>query len=425
MVEKNNLIIESLLKCARREELSDRQRFILEKWHSRNGDDRRVEELVHDKEWLLKSLRQLGAAPSSRMRREVESRIAWNGDPLPVLAVNPWRLTQRAAALVLGILLIGLGIWHHRAVNPAEPSENFASVLPRELPLPSEAAQLTLTDGSTVAMDSLKKGETVEDREMEIRKVGRDSMRLAFKRSRWPWNGQEFYDGAEKRVMPPAVVSQCFSAGKDHSYTLFFPDSSFVILQKGAAFRYPFPLRGNQQLAVLNGEAWLNIVPNSDLPFGMMSNNTMIDVLGTFFHVAGNTGDTATELSVYHGEVRVRHGDYTMQLKDSGEVIVRNDGLVSHKIADFSHLLSWTGIAADSPNFHFENTSFDDVIREIADYYKVQIYNPSHINGIPVTGDIAKSLSLEKILARVEQVENGYAYLHKTDTLIVVSADSR
>jgi len=216
------------------------------------------------------------------------------------------------------------------------------------------------------------------------------------------------------------MVDHFFYAATTGPYKLVLPDGSWVRLEKGASLRYSPALRGTKQPVTLTGDAWFSVAKNNEAPLSIsLADSTVVDVLGTEFHISSVAGGTLTKVCVYRGAVRVQQGPKSVILKDSDEVTVQNNRLLPKKrMEDFDALLAGTDI---DQRFHFDNCSLTEAVQQIADHYHVDVSNPTHTPGIPVKGDPAQSLPLKELLKDIELIENGNAYLGLSDKTILIS----
>ena len=83
------------------------------------------------------------------------------------------------------------------------------------------------------------------------------------------------------------------------------PDGSVVWLNAGSRLTYDKDFGKKNREASLSGEAYFDIVKNSDHPFILHTSNIDIMVLGTTFNVKAHPEDKTTETSLIRGEIEV------------------------------------------------------------------------------------------------------------------------
>lgn len=81
-------------------------------------------------------------------------------------------------------------------------------------------------------------------------------------------------------------------------------------------------------------------------------------------------------------------------------------------------------VKADAHNkdFHWDNESLIDILRELEESYDVKICNPKQVVGVPITGLIPKKgKSISEMCSIVNRVEIGHAYLLYQNGVVFVS----
>lgn len=399
----DHFIVKIILKYARQENLDEREHALLEKWQTRWGEGRPLDDLIHDQEWLRVCLCRQHGLPGRNNWRKQKRQIAATGDPLPVSRSDRRWATGvvLAIALIVGVVIASI----NHTSRPATPAA-LSDAITRDTSLdqaPGGHAQLICKNGRPILLDSIANNAIiVEEGNVLVRKLDRHTMQ---------------YELLPDKPVTPMV--HFFYAGATGPYKLLFPDGSKVLLKKGASLRYSPALRGTGQPAVLSGEAWFSIAQNSAAPLSVRASGTAVIVLGTEFHVSSAAGQRLTEVCVYRGAVRVQQGTQLVTLRDSDEVAVQNNILLpKKKISNFDTLLAGTDI---DQRFHFDNCSLTEVVQQIADHYHCDVSNPTHIRGVPVTGSLPKSMPLKALLNAIGLVETGKAWLSLNGKTILIS----
>ena len=399
----DHFIVEILLKYARQENLDEKEHALLEKWQARWGEGRPLDDLIHDREWLRVCLFWQHDPPRRSDWRAQKRLIAATRDPLP--AARSDRRWATGIVAVTALILVAAALYIVPASWPARRAA-LGDAITRDTSLdqaPGGHAQLICNDGRRILPDSIPDNAIiVVEGNFVVRKLAGHILQ---------------YELVPDKPVTPMV--HFFKTGATGPYKLLFPDGSKVLLKKGASLRYSPALRGTGQPAVLSGEAWFSIAQNSAAPLSVMASGTAVIVLGTEFHVSSAAGKGLTEVCVYRGAVRVQQGAQGVTLRDSDEVAVQNDILLrKKKISDFDSLLAGTDI---DQRFHFDNCSLTEAVQQIAGHYHLDVANPTHIQGIPITGSPPKSMPLKTLLNAIGLVETGRAWLSLNGKTILIS----
>lgn len=153
---------------------------------------------------------------------------------------------------------------------------------------------------------------------------------------------------------------------------VFLPDSSIAVMAGKSSIKYDLIAfkKGNRDVE-MEGKVFFRVRRNEDSPFSVSATNTVVTVLGTSFQV--NERDGETELYVNSGKV-------AFSAKGSGKELVLTAGMsavygnesdspVEHP-EENPNVLSW-----QTGEMSFNNTSLENVIRDLSDYYQIRIVN--------------------------------------------------
>ena len=155
---------------------------------------------------------------------------------------------------------------------------------------------------------------------------------------------------------------------------ILLEDGTKIWLNKHAVLSYPKSFTSQKRKIYLKGEAFFEVAPDSTRPFVVNLDNSKVTVLGTSFNIKNENENTL--VTVASGKVRVN----SLNSKDSALLVpgytalVNNDELKHYKTKDKNYLAWKTG------KFIFENTSIQEVIEALNNYYDIPIINQSHKN---------------------------------------------
>ncbi|MES1160313.1 MAG: FecR domain-containing protein, partial [Bacteroidota bacterium] len=183
-----------------------------------------------------------------------------------------------------------------------EPIANRPVQSPALDPKPGgNTAILTLSDGSTIALDSARNGIVAQQGNTKIAKLS---------------NGQLAYNTLNEK--PSTVLYNTLSTPRGGQYKLALPDGSFVWLNAASSIRYPTAFSGKERLVSIRGEAYFEIAKNPSMPFrvilpypavdrrgegGMDSGS--IEVLGTHFNVNAYEDEKIVKATLLEGSIRL------------------------------------------------------------------------------------------------------------------------
>lgn len=156
------------------------------------------------------------------------------------------------------------------------------------------------------------------------------------------------------------------STGPGQRIVRTLPDGSKVHLNGASMVSYEKAF-GDVREVFLSGEAYFEVVPDSK-PFIVRSGDVSTRVLGTSFNVKHRC-DARTEITLVHGRVNVSssRGD-SVDLHPGEQAVFATQSGITKRNVDAMRYACWK----DNVLF-FEQTSLDQAIREIEEWYSVQI----------------------------------------------------
>lgn len=107
-----------------------------------------------------------------------------------------------------------------------------------------------------------------------------------------------------RNTNPPAAAEQVH-AEKGTRTRLTLPDGSVVWLNADSRLTYGNDFNGARREVFLEGEAYFDVVKNSDKPFIIRTPRMNVKVLGTTFNIRAYPGDSTAETTLVRGSVEV------------------------------------------------------------------------------------------------------------------------
>lgn len=277
------------------------------------------------------------------------------------------------------LLFTTAGIWYLRSTGNEDPAVVQRSS-GEEIHSGVQKPRLILSDGSEVTLDSGLVGniETGTD----LRLVKSDDL-LRYSGS---GGGQEA--GFHTLVTP-----------KGAQFRLTLSDGTRVWLNAASSLRYPVEFEGAERRVELAGEAYFEVAPMSRKPFRVSTNGMDVEVLGTRFNINCYMDEQVSSTTLVEGSVRVSTGRDARTIRPGQQASSRSDGRlgISHEV-DLDQVLAWK-----NGEFNFNDADLQDVMRQLARWYDVEI----HYEGLPSKrrfgGEVQRSLSLQDVLKLLEK----------------------
>lgn len=192
------------------------------------------------------------------------------------------------------------------------------------------------------------------------------------------------------------------------------PDGSYVILNENSSLSYDGDFNTVDRQVELSGEAFFQVNPNKDKTFKVVSEETVVEVLGTSFNVDAYTDSDFVAVSVSSGKVAftsAKNGAKVILEKGGYGYYDRKTGILNNKTPELNNSDYWrTGVLV------YDNDPLKSVVRDLEEQFKIDIgINESKIGDCRFTSSF-QNAELEEVLEIIsatmnlslEKSSNGY-----------------
>ncbi|WP_341835925.1 FecR domain-containing protein [Chitinophaga pollutisoli] len=323
---------------------------------------------------------------SPEISQRIEARLLES-----IRATKVRRLPVRrwvAAAAVL--LLLGAG-GAFFLTRPSSKSPSVAEAKPisaADIAPGSDKAVLTLADGSVVTLDSagnqvIRQGETLVRQQ----------------------NGKLLYSVAGH---PVAAGFNTLTVPRGGQFQIVLPDGSRVWLNSTSKLRFPTAFHDNKRVVELEGQGYFEVSKDALKPFIVQTQAANVEVLGTGFDVMAYPDERTMNTTLLEGAVKVKD----VRLKPGQQARLEHaTGTITVAPADVQQVIAWkTGF------FEFDNADIDDILRQAARWYDVEVVYRGKTK-LLIGGRISRQLPLSELLKMLE--DNGAKFSMEGRRLIV------
>jgi transmembrane sensor len=363
-----------------RETLTQKEHEELDDWVTTSMDNQRLFEELTDEKNLEQWLRWKDQLPVAQVLERLKGQLAFTPEPRRFRLHIGWPFAM--AASVFGISLVSFLVFqkiaHHRLSQPTE-------LLGKQDIAPGASrAILTLSDGTTILLDSSKKGRLAQQGEVVISKTD---------------SGSIGYSMAADNHPAAAPLFNTIATPKGGEYQLMLPDGTKVWLNAVSSLRYPVFFTGSERKVELSGEGYFEVTKNVTRPFVVSANGTTIQVLGTHFNVNAYSDEATIKVTLSEGSVRVvppttsvKNAD--VRLIPGQQAQVDPSGRITSGTADLETALAWKdGL------FVFKQAPIEEVLHQVSRWYDADIDDrvniSEHFNAtIPRNVPVSKLLHL-------------------------------
>lgn len=180
-------------------------------------------------------------------------------------------------------------------------------------------------------------------------------------------------------------------------------DGTDVWLNAGSSIRFPNIFAGNRREVEITGEAYFEVKPlllskdfpegqTGKVPFIVRTPSDRIEVLGTHFNINAYADEGAVKTTLLEGSVRVVSGNAQRVIAPGQQFSAG-----SVKKVNTQDAIAWkNGI------FVFRNAGLQEVMRQLARWYDVEVEYKAAVSGGAYEGEIGRDLTLSQVLKGLE-----------------------
>ncbi len=178
-------------------------------------------------------------------------------------------------------------------------------------------------------------------------------------------------------------------------YQVTLPDGTRVWLNSESTLRFPGNFASEERVVEIVGEAYFEVHRDTRRPFVVKSNYQRITVLGTSFNVKAYAADNLNTTTLVEGAVRVQSSDGAAHISlnpGEGSVVGYSQKLrlAEH---DVQQAISWK-----HGEFSFNQTPFEEVIKQISRWYNLDVEYRSGIPNEYFTGQLNRAVDFQIVL---------------------------
>ncbi|MBO9561136.1 MAG: FecR domain-containing protein [Niastella sp.] len=302
------------------------------------------------------------------------------------------------AAAILVMLSAGAYIW--RSYLSLVDQDSPLSQVGTDVAPGRDGAILTLADGRKIILDSLGNG-TIANQNGTAVVLN---------------NGQLKYEAAAGKGYAEQQWNTMYTP-KGRQFNVTLPDGTRVWLNAASSITFPTAFTGNERRIQLTGEAYFEVTKDKTKPFFVKINDQAeVEVLGTSFNVNGYGDEPNISTTLLEGSVKVKsevrgqksdanapasdHLSLTSAvLKPGQQAQIVNDAVttLTLKQADIDKVMAWRYGA-----FDFEDASLQEVMRQLARWYDIEVVYEKGIPDIRFVGEMSRDMTLAGVLKALD-----------------------
>ncbi|MCC8095179.1 MAG: FecR domain-containing protein [Tannerellaceae bacterium] len=245
-----------------------------------------------------------------------------------------------------------------------------------------------------------------------VRKIAYELIRIA---ALFLLAGTSLYFLSEWKTGKTPVAYQTVYVPSGQRAELILPDSTRIWLNARSRLTYPIEFGNKTREIRLDGEAYLHVRHNQEVPFLVHTDQLQIEVLGTEFNVSAYSSSSHAEVALLKGSIRLTSplvsGSYLMQVPEN--VILENGQFRSAFLPDYDYFRWKEGVLS------FTNEPVETLLKKLELYYDVRIDNTNRkLQESRYTGKFRTKDGVEQVL-KVLQLEHRFTYTKDTESNLI------
>lgn len=307
-------------------------------------------------------------------------RIGWSGRG---------RSYKLAAAVLFFTILTSAGFYFLLKPSGLKPSPIILAS--KDVPAPAASnATLTLSDGSTIVLDSAGKGNIATQRKTAIMQLGDGD--IAYQANGNKANGSTANGSTDYAEYNTLTVPRGSRIAQ-----LTLSDGTRVWLNAGSSIHYPVAFAGANRPVSVTGESYFEVARDAMHPFLVSKGSCTVKVLGTHFNVNTYEEEGDIKVTLLEGSVVVSSGSGNSPLLPGQMATIdarQQIGVL--KNADMERVMAWkNGL------FNFAGADIRTVMRELSRWYGLELVFKDVPNE-KYHVEISRNTPLSKVLEIIE-----------------------
>jgi ferric-dicitrate binding protein FerR (iron transport regulator) len=378
-------------------ELKPEEALVLQEWRAHSPENAQFYEEV------LQS-----AGLQSRLQAFEEAAIQAAGVQAPQVTATKSvaggriRFLPRSWMRYAAILLLLAGTGAYLLMEQRKPKREMAAVTPQaEVAAAGYKATLTLSDGTTIALDSNFNGTIAQQGNASVVQTPGGEIRYEL-----------------KGVPQDKVMMNTMRTPKGGQFRLTLPDGTKAWLNAASSITYPAVFVAGARNIRVSGEVYLEVAQDKSQPFTVdVDGAGKVEVLGTEFNINAYKDYGTIKTTLVNGKIRVAANSATAAAGVSGSQAapgavllspgqqavqeVRNTGITTGAASslqivdgvDLPQVLAWkNGV------FDFTGADFKALMREVERWYDVDVKYEGAIPEIRFKGKMDRAVQLSGVI---------------------------
>lgn len=239
-------------------------------------------------------------------------------------------------------------------------------------------ATLTMADGRTIELSAIQNGIII------------GSEGISYE------DGSEVEQGESVRSGSSLLT---LSTPKGGQYQITLPDGTKVWLNAATTLTYPGRFLDGERRVELVGEAYFEVKKNAHQPFKVVSNQQIVEVLGTHFMVSAYPDEPEIKTTLAEGAVEVSTKNSRLRLLPNQQSVLV-DGLLKQVNVIADEELAWV-----NGEFQFNDESLESIMRKLSRWYQIDVvFEDESLKSEAFYGMVSRFDHISKVLDKLEAI---------------------
>ena len=200
---------------------------------------------------------------------------------------------------------------------------------------------------------------------------------------------------------------------------LILADGTQIWVNSDSKVVYPVQFGSTKREIYVEGEIYLDVNHNPDLPFVLKTKDSEITVLGTQFNVTAYKNETQTDIVLVEGKIEVNLPDQEKSILLPNQLISYNTETQESTLRNVEDMADFT--AWKDGYYQFRQQTMDTVLKKVAKYYGLQLEWNEQMKTLTCSGKLDLKNDPAEVLRvltkaapiEVEQIGDKYAIIIK------------
>lgn len=205
--------------------------------------------------------------------------------------------------------------------------------------------------------------------------------------------------------------------GKRSNLTL--SDGTKIWLNSGTQLDFPTEFKGKTREIYIDGEIFIEVAHNQEVPFIVHAHEMDILVQGTSFNISAYKDDNSKTVVLVEGRVKIKRGStHIAELLPNEKIDITENNILKETV-DVSEYISWRkGV------LEFNSTPMSEILRKIGRYYNVQFdgTKDTKLNEQTCTGKLFLSSNLDSVMTSVSMLSST-VYKRENNTIHIIKKE--